>query len=647
MTSTRTGVSVFTWGTTDHTGYDQGMIEVIQSGVMGENVGHASLLLTMPDTPATHALLEKYLKNTKIPYETKKYFTKQAEVLPDGSVQISSKNAYEESVVEVYFSWWPSFMSFHFNTFVQDSNEERMAKPVHYDPEWEKYFEPTITRTEPKVPLPSFLMKKEITLSAISTVHLGGATEEEKAVLLSYQQVLLSYQQGLVSQEGSEERDYNLAKSLVKLNGVKDKAKYEMTVDDKKIYQHIKHLKRLEIELFNFDSEHSDETKKMRIKKLLFDSPLIKNKYPEGIDINNHQEILDTIRDELSEYKDDSYIKKNKAVLVKLSMSKLYSIIEKIENAKNLQIKLNEYEHLPEHQKAQANIELSAMISTINELKSYVPFDENNLSSLQTSLNSLLDPENGSYFKKFSVLFDSNNRIRLFQGEATLAMMHRMHTQGHPPDNVVTLPLKNGEQEGIDPEEMLKQMNHFATSKDRFRLIDNNCSVTASEILAKGAKDRGWLFEQKAMGQSIVTPQVVYQNAVQYSSTLRNPELTPPVVGYYTQSQNKLSQIAASNFAQAVHGNAGLTSKSANTLVGIAALSIAATLASSKMAANFVANRMPLANQEKGSSPQPASGNRKKSLQFYPQEKKELTVPASHFPESEKPSLAINKNKNR
>ena len=185
------GAVVRTWGSSDDT-EESGMRHQAACIYTGTNVGHAAVELTLPDTPDNLALVKRYLDGTGIPYEQKKLATKGIEFEPvidavtgreSYSSKTTDKNAYEEDVIQVYFSWWPdenSEKGYQFNTLEEDMRDERFGVHVTYaNPE---YFNPEQRVTQG-------FTKQIITLPPLQIMTTAGATELESRTLMSYHQV--------------------------------------------------------------------------------------------------------------------------------------------------------------------------------------------------------------------------------------------------------------------------------------------------------------------------------------------------------------------------------------------------------------------------------------------------------------------------
>ena len=103
-------------------------------------------------------------------------------------------------------------------------------------------------------------------------------------------------------------------------------------------------------------------------------------------------------------------------------------------------------------------------------------------------------------------------------------------TRGHPPDDLVKLPLDHsfasavGTEDGMNVESMLKQIKHLAET-ETFDLHTTNCSYTVSTILEAGAANdhlKG-KYQNRALG-TIANPQMVANNARDYLLALKSPK---------------------------------------------------------------------------------------------------------------------------
>lgn len=94
---TTCGVQVLTWGTKPER--SNGMLSFLDAKLFGGNVGHASIVLTIPADASGKALIERYCDKYHIPYE-------------ENTVTVKSTNGetlLKEEVYTIHWSWWPSF----------------------------------------------------------------------------------------------------------------------------------------------------------------------------------------------------------------------------------------------------------------------------------------------------------------------------------------------------------------------------------------------------------------------------------------------------------------------------------------------------------------------------------------------------------
>jgi len=130
------GVQVITWGTNYQAG--NGMLHFIDQIAFGGNSGHSALKITFPANSIGDAYINKinahnHKSAIKIPYQKK---TVQTKLKP-------SEDAYQETVYEIYWSWWPPkengpdrfFLSENVN---KDNTSERIGMHFEWNEEAKK-----------------------------------------------------------------------------------------------------------------------------------------------------------------------------------------------------------------------------------------------------------------------------------------------------------------------------------------------------------------------------------------------------------------------------------------------------------------------------------------------------------------------------
>ncbi len=191
-----TGVTVYSWGA-DPLLARSGVSHMAGVMAQGGNVGHASVLLTIPNTPENLKLVreklgKEYVPGTEpnhVPWQQKKHIIPSIDMRKQNAKPDFTHPAYQEDVIEVYFSWWPEDgKGFGFQTFAQDTVAERTGVHVDYDEKWKEYLQPDERRQTNGI-LTS-IINKTISLSSAQIVHEAGTTPEQLAFLKAYQHKL-------------------------------------------------------------------------------------------------------------------------------------------------------------------------------------------------------------------------------------------------------------------------------------------------------------------------------------------------------------------------------------------------------------------------------------------------------------------------
>ncbi len=133
-------------------------------------------------------------------------------------------------------------------------------------------------------------------------------------------------------------------------------------------------------------------------------------------------------------------------------------------------------------------------------------------------------------------LMGIHKRSELFNDEMIYDLSNESYIVGKQPDHTLSLPIKTFIKDGLDPVAMLKQMAKIAHDKDKqgFNLISYNCSSASMQVLAAGAGNKEWIFNQGELG-TVFTPHIVYMRTREYLNELNNPyyeKPTPYFVAY-------------------------------------------------------------------------------------------------------------------
>lgn len=624
--ATRTGVSVFTWGSENYSSdpmeYDTGMSHFAKTQLLGGNVGHASILLALPDTQENRELVAAHLEGTGIPVETKKYETKQVEFV-DGKPVKTDKNAYEESVIEVYFSWWPNLETngFSFNSFSADCIAERSGVDTHFSPQWKQYLDPDVRRASAGVL--SALTNSTITLQSANIVHERGYTEDELNILhtAQYNQFNnnlyetacrvfnnldklvrsdrlsqpLSMTNQIMLRKIFPERELDLTdlkklraqvltrtneisnlvnistfdyvRALAKLNTTES----DLTDSEKEMFSRIQNIRLLSKSLNVGEFARLNNYEKNQINGLL--ATAYPEQFPHGVTSDNFTDLVKLVKKDCDPAIEGGLANLNKDIIAKGDRQILNECIQGIDNSRELLAAINAYENASDENKEEAKqvmLVCLAKIPTLNETynNESSPYNDDYLAVLKSRVESLVTPSrNGHYYKtlKDVMNYPGNDFTQSLLTDRTKIVLQEGMVEGHRPNHKVDIPLQESSENGLDPEAMLQQMALFANQGRGFNLVNNNCSVTSSAILARGAKEHGWVFEQGAFGNSIANPQMVYNNAMQFSSTKREA-LVPPATGWFTSTQNYLAGLSIHHTAEATKPEASHMSRIGNTL---------------------------------------------------------------------------------
>lgn len=606
--TTRTGVSVYTWGneqySSDPMEYNSGMSHFAKSSLLGGNVGHASILLTLPNTEENRQMVDTYLKGTHIPVETRKYETKEAAIV-DGKAVKTNKTIYEESVIEVYFSWWPhaDVHGFTFNTFREDCIEERKGVEANYSKEWVKYLDPEVRKVSSGIK--SFLPDSTISLRPAHIMHdRGNSPEEQKLLHLAHlskyvnslynsgqhlikkldgqisagrtspklsiadeailkrmfpdQEVSITEAKSLNAQVLKRLNDISDQLGILKLDSIHARAELKppvvaLTEDETQIYEKIQKYRILYKYFGKVDSLGPYEKK--QINDIL--DNLFPSQFPGGVTNENWLDIMLLVQPNCDSKNEEGLYYLHKDIIEKGDVLQVYECINGINNAKELLANIEAYETASEVDKEAAKDAIIAAVDKIPVLKilfnnSEALFKEEHITTIKRLANNLLLPSKNSFFyKKFNEVmnYHGNDFDTFLVNDNIKLILNENMSEGHRPSHTVEIPLRSESVNGLDPKEMLQQMALFANQGSAFNIVNNNCSVTTSAILARGAQEHGWVFEQGAYGNSIANPQMVHNNAMQFVST-KKEDLVPPVVSWYASTQNYFAGLSVRHAAE-------------------------------------------------------------------------------------------------
>lgn len=159
-------------------------------------------------------------------------------------------------------------------------------------------------------------------------------------------------------------------------------------------------------------------------------------------------------------------------------------------------------------------------------------------------------------------------------------LIERFAIIGLPPTHTIQLPIQTESLTGLDPEAMLQEMGEFARQGNRFSIINNNCSVTSLQILAAGSAELNGIFQRRALGNTVATPQMVYVNSLEYGKQIRSYDGPDPADYEVDNSWQKyFLKWAVDSAANFQDSKSSYTSKALSLGSGLTALTAYATTA--------------------------------------------------------------------
>ncbi len=615
MSPSATGVTIRTWGTTDaqdETGISRFVTDYLYHTV----AGHASIELTLPATKENWQMVEKYLKNRGIPYKRERLETKKV-LYVNGQPVFSEENAYEEDVIKVYFSWWPSDdkRNFDFHTLAEDLVCERLSAEVKYAPEWEAYLQPEKRHHH-------WLLSKVISLPSAQMLHKRGATQTEISLLTLYHQCdLLAHEMKafniLYSKLQSKSRNILLHNDLSETEKVllarflpeslSDEDNYidlPLTSAKLKIYyqQLQQQYQQRSTQVIDLISQFEREAKE-KIDNLLQNNPLSPRDFKKARSILiSHGiwiESTDNIHDIFNQLKkDESEAKKNLTLiepLIEKNDAQIAEINSLITLCKPLSEQVSAYIELVSFA-ADRNTDAKTLQAEKEKLMTALAtvlegdFAEQSITEaflfLEKLLSELRKAKQESIEQRTQLLETKRDLTKnmLTLGYGKLDKLIEKHiTSGQLPDHTVHIGLKQGRKSGFDPEKILQQMAAFAIREEPFRLITFNCSHTVSDILTAGAGYQGWIFKRQAFSGSVITPQVVYNNTLTYSRSLTpGMQLTETETENENSWQNYFASWAVSSVEDALNPEATSMLRIWGALNALGAAATSMTIANTK-----------------------------------------------------------------
>lgn len=713
----KAGVEVFTWGTDM---YDSGSTlgQAAWFGNMqlwGGNVGHAAFRMTLKDTEENRALVEQYLSDTGIPYQRKTYQTKYSQNNPN----IDAEVAYEEAVIEIYFSYWPSDneKGYTFYSLNEDSVSEREGVDVTFDERWKEELESEFRRGSGVI---GSFSSHLVSLNAQSFAYLTGQTDQEKALIAFEQNIHVIFSRsetaGFIISKLNKKID-SLAEGqtvalspieqkvikrflpdenvedkldLAKLQEIKKKiveikkelnreftfVRFEytqalieynggialarqgsvMSEEDKLNYEKIIALRKLRQRLIDIvpDSPHNLKKINEEISDLVKIHPEFNayfSEYKEGIrNRDEYGKVMNILNNELDP-KQNGLLASCAGAVKKGDLNALCDIVDSINRLKEFKVRLDAYVNakgLPNAEECRKEL-----ISLMNEIANHSPADINKRDWLQdicvnrpfeswnaeyeehmifSSTNELNPNGRHSHFTDFLKIINAKGCevIAMLTAEKADALFQQVISRGLPPSGRVNLPIEDPEKGilGMNAEAMLIEMSQFVKDARSFNFVDHNCSVSSSRILAAGAGDKGPIFRQALLSNSIYTPQVVFNNSVECEGAFR-ANLTPGDPGYLKAVQDYFAQSFIHRAGNVIDPNRNYLGKVLDLAVGASSAatagSIGAVRGSSSAAYNVLSRAASLVWPASSAEPQakPPAEKRPAPISFSSQPKRE------------------------
>jgi len=584
ISPTQEGVTVCTWGSSATA--SSGVSKLINDVFHGENVGHAAIILSLKNTDQNRKMVKTYCDKAGIPYSFRDVITKSVQYIKDDKeseklqkgieefeayksklqsmgklivtnesgqrvvvtqVMGENKPAYQEKLINVYFSWWPGVQGKGYalvSDMFTDNLLERKGVPVNYSAIAEEM------QLEPEHRLLSGFLQtlslgmikpQEVTLGPKSLEHTASLPQDiallfnlrhEIDTLIEQHELSLTILEKLkVVPDNATKLPKSTILSLKTLLGdelvdyvsdtdgvIKDLEGLQNRVANERlnIYNQFKPMSRLyldDVDKLNTgtDAKYKGyaavyEIKRNRYLEYNDDKGAIRkafNQYLESQSANFPMEQSQFI---------EGFLDKLKALNIKHSEKFIKTILQG--DGSNTQMVGKKY--LEEAYK--------------NGLKQYWEND--------VSLYRIINYVNIRNEMEKPVLREYLN----------LAL-----STGHPPDNTVELPLDSSGKNGVSPEELLRAMNEFVRDpQNRFNITNNNCSVAVSVVLEESSGELGQKIFSKREYSGVATPQSVHTNAANYLETLQNPEHMLKIVAEssYIQARNYVVATALEGIAK-------------------------------------------------------------------------------------------------
>ncbi len=522
-------VSLYTWGT--HPEGGNGMAHYMDTALLGGNVGHAALELTLPANNETEALIAKYcMKNGEavIPFErtTQGYYDDNGQ-------------AKHQDVFKVYFSWWPNTMHANIN---DDNVHERAGVDVgQIDGRFTDAALPGALVPREERTAHGMLGSRTVTLSDNEIAHISSLTALQKNLIIAQRELHACKDKidavKILKQKLINKNTLQVEGTILKLLDTyipnwKDQIPNSASLRKVDIEAILAKIQLKETELN--DAKIVLQGNCERAKVLVQDD---RSRVLEA----EIQQIRGTLsllapdaQKEAIRLRDPHYSKEAWLEYELREVRAAFDQAQSITFLCNISFKTHKDEILG--MLFDRNYPAASTLNQahVNEWRKYLAPQFHNVTREEMSVEILTELRKAAIAQKTQSL----QRQKVLEGERPLYVTkdnflrgdyQNFITRGKAPDSKISLPiggLKMDEHNklGLNGEAMLKRMRELKDDAKKFDLMTKNCSATTGSILAAGAEPslRSY-FEQKAWG-GFGNPQQVYNNAAQYERSILTNE---------------------------------------------------------------------------------------------------------------------------
>lgn len=526
--------TVYTWGTSDDASK---MDHYLKAKMKGGNVGHVSMSLTIPVTPQSTALIEKYCMDetgkTKIPF-TRAMNNYQKGVNSKGEPKFGQRAYYN-----VYFSWWPkgpADKNAHLMTSKnKDSSKERPGTP------YVERANPT-QQARKGVALEQrryhgTLGSTDITLSPVQVVHERKLTGiNQKYFIVAHEHSVLENQVEAIDHlekklSLADNKPLRITPSIVKLldayipnwhdetNNANTISQSEannlltnLQTEKTRLTNDLKDKEREKTELFKTINKIHDDKLNQEVE--IFQSQL------QQLPPEERQNYTDLQSPRITEkIKLDNLNAQNGTAQTLMFMNRLVDYTAHQEEIKSLLFQ----------GRISDKINLSQDDQKLISENWRTFLDDEHAGITPDTLTEEVYDKICANAKQVSTdigkeLAKQLNRSALFKNQNPLMTQDQEHyiTSGVPADNSIILPISGLSSEskvrpGLNVEKMLERMRDMVDSKKEFDLDTRNCSFAVGSVLEAGADNHlKHLVNPKALGGGIATPQATLNGAVAF-----------------------------------------------------------------------------------------------------------------------------------